>query len=210
MILLAPEPSDEHPQRVARDWPRGVVAETLERRLRVRLPEATLVHAEAETVARAREWLSAQAPRAAISLRADRAYCGESLKDGAFALAWLRVEDLGSGVRFEWTTATETANVGFNLYAVGDGELRLLNDEIIPSAVIDSREPQRYEFEAWDVPERTFVLEDVDLLGVRRYHGPFERGEALWIAFATSSLPVPVSPWMRTGASVSDTTPMAL
>jgi tetratricopeptide (TPR) repeat protein len=91
LILLAPEPSDEHPQRVARDWPRGVVAETLERRLRVRLPEATLVHAEAETVARAREWLSAQAPRAAISLRADRAYCGESLKDGAFALAWLRV-----------------------------------------------------------------------------------------------------------------------
>jgi tetratricopeptide (TPR) repeat protein len=91
VILLTPEPSNEPLERVARDWPDGSVAETLERRLRVRLPGAALAYAEAESVARTREWLAAQAPRTAISLRADRAHCGESLKDGAFALAWLRV-----------------------------------------------------------------------------------------------------------------------
>ena len=92
-------------------------------------------------------------------------------------LAWFKAEDLGGGVRFEWMTATETGNVGFHLYAVGEQGLRRLNDELIPSQVIDSLEPQRYELEAWGVTEESFVLEDVDLLGVRRYHGPFERGE---------------------------------
>ncbi len=92
-------------------------------------------------------------------------------------LAWFRAEEAGSGVRFEWMTATETGNVGFNLYAVGEQGMRRLNDALIPSRVIDSLEPQRYELEAWDAVEQTFVLEDIDLRGVRRYHGPFQRGE---------------------------------
>jgi uncharacterized repeat protein (TIGR01451 family) len=93
-------------------------------------------------------------------------------------LAWFKAEERGGGVHFEWMTATETANVGFHLYAVGAEGLGRLNEEIIPSQVIDSLEPQRYAFEAWGVEAEEFLLEDVDLLGVRRYHGPFRRGEA--------------------------------
>jgi hypothetical protein len=36
-------------------------------------------------------------------------------------------------------------------------------------------------------------------------NGPWARGEASWIARATSSLPVPVSPWIRTVASLAAT-----
>jgi tetratricopeptide (TPR) repeat protein len=82
---------------LARDWPDGGVADVLEQRLRVRLPDATVVHATAESVAASRIWIAEFAPRAAISLRADRAYCGDTLKDGPFALARLRVAVAAGG-----------------------------------------------------------------------------------------------------------------
>jgi tetratricopeptide (TPR) repeat protein len=91
VALLPPEPSGEHPLAVAARAPDGAVAATLERRLRTRLPEATLLHAAPESVAAARAWLTRRAPRAVLSLRIDRAHCGESVKDGRFALARLRV-----------------------------------------------------------------------------------------------------------------------
>jgi tetratricopeptide (TPR) repeat protein len=91
VALLAPGSGDEQPGRLARDWPDGDIADVLEQRLRVRLPDATVLHATAESVAASRTWIAEFAPRAAISLRADRAYCGDTLKDGPFALARLRV-----------------------------------------------------------------------------------------------------------------------
>ena len=97
VVLLAPEPGDGHPARWARDWPDGGLADVLEQRLRVRLPDATVVHATAESVAASRIWIAEFAPRAAISLRADRAYCGDTLKDGPFALARLRVAAAAAG-----------------------------------------------------------------------------------------------------------------
>ncbi|MFQ5348958.1 MAG: C25 family cysteine peptidase, partial [Thermoanaerobaculia bacterium] len=116
-------------------------------------------------------------PGAPNSTRNDFGFWNGGIVTNPITLAWFKAEDLGSGVRFAWMTATETGNVGFNLYALGEKGLRRLNDELIPSQVIDSLEPQRYELEVWGIVETTFLLEDVDLLGVRRYHGPFERGE---------------------------------
>ena len=66
------------------------MARTLESRLRTRLPDARIVHADFETVAAARGWLGEHAPRAVLSLRVDRIYCGESVKDGRFGIATLR------------------------------------------------------------------------------------------------------------------------
>lgn len=91
LVLLRPDPEPADPERVPGEWPDAVVAETLERRLRVRLPEATLSHFEPETVAGARRFLAQHAPRAVISLRAERAFCDSSIKDGSFAVAWLRI-----------------------------------------------------------------------------------------------------------------------
>jgi tetratricopeptide (TPR) repeat protein len=82
---------------LARDWPDGGIADVLEQRLLVRLPDATVVHTTAESVAASRIWIAEFAPRAAISLRADRAYCGDTLKDGPFALARLRVAVAAGG-----------------------------------------------------------------------------------------------------------------
>jgi tetratricopeptide (TPR) repeat protein len=91
IVLLRPDSGHADPDRVPRDWPDTVVAEALQRRLRVRLPEATLAYFEPESVADARRWLPRTSPRAAISLRVERAYCDSTIKDGSFAVGWLRV-----------------------------------------------------------------------------------------------------------------------
>ena len=79
----------------------------------------------------------------------------------------------GDVVRFEWTTAAEMANLGFNLYTKSAGRRQKINaDGLIPSRVIDSSAPQLYVYEA-SVEEDQFWLEDVDILGRTRRHGPF-------------------------------------
>jgi Flp pilus assembly protein TadD len=91
VALTPPASSTERLDRVPTDWPDGIAAKTLEHRLRLRLPLATIAHASPQTVAEARSWLAERSPRGAISLRLDRSYCADTLKDGPFAVAWLRV-----------------------------------------------------------------------------------------------------------------------
>jgi tetratricopeptide (TPR) repeat protein len=87
VVLLPPVAGD----RVPREWPDDTVAATLERRIEKRLPDAKLAHADPESVSAARAWLPRFEPRMVLSLRVERAYCGESQKDGRFGMAWLRV-----------------------------------------------------------------------------------------------------------------------
>jgi tetratricopeptide (TPR) repeat protein len=91
VALLPPASSTERRDRVPSNWPDGIAAKTLERRLRLRLPLATIAYASPQSVAEARSWLAERSPRGAISLRVDRSYCADTLKDGPFAVAWLRV-----------------------------------------------------------------------------------------------------------------------
>ncbi|MFC1681759.1 C25 family cysteine peptidase [Pseudomonadota bacterium] len=80
----------------------------------------------------------------------------------------------GGWLRIDWATATETGNLGFNLYVVDpDGSKRQINAELIPSKVIDSMKRQKYSFEATGVSGDEFVIEDVDVLGKTRMRGPF-------------------------------------
>ncbi|MGH0034227.1 MAG: hypothetical protein ACQGVK_04285 [Myxococcota bacterium] len=94
VALLPPSDDPRLADRVPSRWPDGDVARALEQRIRTRLPQARLHHAERDepaSVGAGRAWLGREGARAAISLRVDRAFCRESLKDGRFAVAWLRV-----------------------------------------------------------------------------------------------------------------------
>jgi len=106
LVLLVPPPpeprrSSADASRVPPDWPRGEAAATLVSRLRTRLPEASVSLLSAgeypgsQSTTAARRWLEKTAPRAAISLRVERAFCGDTSKDGAFAVAWLRLATAG-------------------------------------------------------------------------------------------------------------------
>ncbi len=82
------------------------------------------------------------------------------------------------GTTFEWTTATESGNVGFNLwhYDHAIGMWLVLNDALVPSTAVYSASVQRYAYDGGRAFAGPFVVEDVDIRGRSRFHGPFELG----------------------------------
>jgi hypothetical protein len=91
-------------------------------------------------------------------------------------MSYFRARPVGYGVRFDWSTASETGNVGFNLYA--NPQDPPLNDELIRSSAVDSLERQDYRYEISYIPSKQFYLEDLDIRGRSTLHGPFEIGRA--------------------------------
>jgi len=93
-------------------------------------------------------------------------------------LAWFEAKRVGSGLKVEWATASETANLGFNIYGeTADGQWQQLNAELIESPVIDSMEPQFYaqRFELSGI--QRLMLEDMATHGETERHGPYEIGQ---------------------------------
>ena len=99
VVLVPPDPDDVATRLTSSSWPDDEVAAALERRLAIRLPAASVIYADPETVDAARSGLHEGAPRAVISLRVERAYCGDTLKDGRFAVGQLRVAAERRGAR---------------------------------------------------------------------------------------------------------------
>ena len=93
-------------------------------------------------------------------------------------LSYFLATPSGDGLHFVWSTATETGNAGFNLYAETEAGRQRLNAELIPSAVIDSVEPQDYAYEATGVTGEIFYIEQIDVSGHSDLHGPFALGVA--------------------------------
>jgi hypothetical protein len=93
-------------------------------------------------------------------------------------LSYFLATPSADGVHFAWSTATETGNAGFNLYAEMEAGRQRLNAELIPSAVIDSVESQDYAYETTDVAAEMFTIEQIDVSGDSELHGPFALGVA--------------------------------
>jgi len=91
VVVLVPPPADaDRPEHIPTDWPDGNAAATLAVRLALRLPSAEVEFANPQTVSEARAWLESRDPRGVVSLRVERSYCTDTLKDGFFAVARLR------------------------------------------------------------------------------------------------------------------------
>jgi hypothetical protein len=102
------------------------------------------------------------------------------IKDGSVptpvTLSYFLAQRQGSSVVFEWSTATETGNIGFKLYVNDGGKLILINTELIPSQGVDSLDRQDYSYTA-DVKGTIFYIEDVSMMGETRMHGTFQLGQ---------------------------------
>jgi Flp pilus assembly protein TadD len=107
VALLTPPQDSSLGKRVPRDWPRGEVAATLEQRLRTRLPQASIQNLDPQSVSQVRSWIEERQPRGVLSLRVDRAFCGRSLKDGFFAVAWIRAAAGAAGAGQEGFATSE-------------------------------------------------------------------------------------------------------
>jgi hypothetical protein len=79
-------------------------------------------------------------------------------------------------VLFEWSTQTEVANLGFNVYAQVDGEWVVLNESLILGQG-DAVSIQSYSA-TYTTDARIFALSDIDLTGRETIHGPYALGQA--------------------------------
>ena len=93
-------------------------------------------------------------------------------------LAYFRASRRGDAVRFEWATANEVGNLGFELLVEADGGWRRINPRLVPSKKLDSLAPLAYSYEAAGIAGEVFALRDVDVRGRQRLHGPFALGQA--------------------------------
>ncbi len=84
-------------------------------------------------------------------------------------------------VRFEWWTATETGNLGFELFVeMGKGKdkerVRISAEPILGK--VSSTEPMPYAYTVDGVAGDVFWITDVDIDSKRTWHGPYRLGKA--------------------------------
>jgi hypothetical protein len=104
-------------------------------------------------------------------------YAGEGgLPALPVTLSYFTTTRIGTEVLFDWSTATESGNVGFNLYGVDGGERIQLNEKLIPSQSSDALSRQDYSLQL-ETPFDTFYIEDVNIRGTSDLHGPYQIGE---------------------------------
>ncbi|MCH9646898.1 MAG: carboxypeptidase regulatory-like domain-containing protein [Deltaproteobacteria bacterium] len=89
-------------------------------------------------------------------------------------LAWLQADFDGS---VRWQTSTEVGNVGFYLHELTAQGLERIHEELIPARSEESLLPTNYEYRADAALSGQLILEDVDLFGRSRFHGPFSVGK---------------------------------
>lgn len=110
-------------------------------------------------------------------------------------LSSFEAQPVEQGVQFNWSTTTETSNVGFRLYEeIPDGR-RLLTERMVLSHVVNAATPQQYSTVIEGITGDAFYIEDVDLQGHTHLNGPYRLGEAYgvgitpqpidWAAIAT-------------------------
>jgi parallel beta-helix repeat protein len=104
----------------------------------------------------------------------------------AIELAAFTASAYDDGVLLEWRTGMEVNNLGFNLYRDNGGKLTRLNSQTVAGsalavgAEIALRTGNAYQW--WDsaTADQTaaYWLEDLDLTGASRWHGPFYATQA--------------------------------
>jgi uncharacterized repeat protein (TIGR01451 family) len=104
--------------------------------------------------------------------------CEDASSTTPVTLAYFSSSFHGNLVHFDWSTATEAGNAGFNLYAQTQDGLVRINDRLIPSNVLDSVEPQTYGYETAGIAGGPFFLDEVSVRTETRRYGPFSLGES--------------------------------
>ncbi|MCB9139775.1 MAG: hypothetical protein H6642_15640 [Caldilineaceae bacterium] len=93
-------------------------------------------------------------------------------------LAYFSSSRVDGITNFVWVMWAESGNAGFNILVDKDGTLEPINDQLIASRVIDSPEPQRYDYAA-QIDEDVFYLQEVSIYDEVTTSGPFALGETI-------------------------------
>ena len=98
------------------------------------------------------------------------------------SLSHVKVGQKGRKLKMEWQTATETFNLGFNIWGNLYGEWIQLNKRFLPSKNADALYPQKYKKKIKLTREQRdniteFGISTIDTAGTEEFYGPFESGE---------------------------------
>lgn len=107
---------------------------------------------------------------------------------GYFKANW----DKNQRIQFEWMTATEAGNLGFDLFGYDGQDWIRLNHQLIPSKAIDSDKPIHYEFSIPAGNFKRFTIEDIDRFGKKNRHGSFDLGTSYGHKTHLEQVPWPV------------------
>lgn len=122
---------------------------------------------------------------------ADSAACGVGTVPVTLASVEARRD--GDWLDIDLSTAEEAGNAGFNLYQEVDGELQRLNLDMVASKAPAPGEAAVYTLRVPAAGDGPLWVEDVDLRGHGKMHGPFTIGRA-------HGRPAPQKPVNWTGA----------
>ncbi|MCB0232439.1 MAG: hypothetical protein KDH90_25515, partial [Anaerolineae bacterium] len=113
------------------------------------------------------------------------------------SLSYFEARPVGSKAsEIVWQTTNEVGNVGWNIYAATKGGDRVqLNEQLIATETPDSLAPRDYSLTLAMAGYDALYLEEVDLLGRTRLHGPFQLGRS----YGAREAPDPVD-WEAIGA----------
>ena len=95
---------------------------------------------------------------------------------GTLPVGLMHVRSVASGARLlvQFSSASETGNVGYSIEEQVDGELRPLMTGLLASAAVDTAEVNDYQIELGRLPASgNFYIVDHDIHGGRRLRGPF-------------------------------------
>jgi len=136
---------------------------------------------------------------AAITISSDVAIIYNAAGDVPVEMVSFAADARQGQVELVWETATETDNLGFNVYrtAASETERSVVNDGIVPGAGTTLM-PQTYSFTDVDIVAGTtylYWLEQVDFQGTTELFGPVSATTpaALTEALSLSFAPVPVN-----------------
>ncbi len=94
----------------------------------------------------------------------------------AVTLSYFHAERKGNAVVFDWSTATETGNAGFDVFVKTARGWQQVNRESVASQKVFSTGRSDYRLRLAGVEGEQFKVRDRDLLGKAHWHGPFELG----------------------------------
>jgi len=131
----------------------------------------------------------------------ERGHVNESASILAFGPAFttpvtmskISVSVIDDSADFSWQTATETFNIGFNLWGEFNGNWVRLNKNMIPSGARDKLTPSEYDqtirFKSKHRGQiQKFGVSSLDVNGKEEFFGPFDDGET----YGEQAIPEPI------------------
>jgi len=101
----------------------------------------------------------------------------DEFQETPVTLTYFTATEVGGGVSFSWQSTSEIGHAGYQIYARGEQEWELVNEELIVGQSGPAMQTREYSYTAYGVDATWFALVDVAADEDLTVHGPYRLGE---------------------------------